>query len=310
MPLNQHYHQRLLGFAEWLQAMNYAQVNQAASLRHTQEFLVWLQENNLTQLSQVDSQTVRQFFRYCAQRPNKTRGGSLSLNTLRKYRNALVQLSRYLRDTGQGSLEVSFPFRGYRSKPERLILSKAQVQRLYDAADQVEDPGVLGHQLLALRDRAILSLCYGCGLRRNEALQLHINDVLLERGLLHVRAGKNYTERYVPMASGVVHDLQQYLQLSRPRLLRHQSHHGLLLGWQRGKPLCAVSAGRRLHHWCQVARLPPMGLHALRHSIATHLFESGMKLEHIARFLGHRSLEATQIYTHIQPNISDEEKSL
>lgn len=309
MPLNQHYHQRLLGFAEWLQAMNYAQVNQAASLRHTQEFFIWLQENNLPQLSQVEAQTVRQFFRYCAHRPNKVRSGSLSLNSLRKYRNALVQLSRYLRDTGQGSLEVSFPFRGG-NKHERLILSQAQVQRLYDAADQVQDPGVLGHQLLALRDRAILSLCYGCGLRRNEALQVQVNDVLLERGLLHVRAGKNYTERYVPMASGVATDLQQYLQLSRPRLLRHQLHEVLLVGWMQGRPLHEQSPANRLKHWCQVARLPRVGLHALRHSIATHLFESGMKLEHIARFLGHRSLEATQIYTHIKPNISDEEKGL
>lgn len=309
MPLNQHYHQRLLGFAEWLQAMNYAVVNQAASLRHTEEFFGWLQENNLAQLSQADSATVRQFFRYCAHRPNKVRGGSISLNYLRKYRGALVQLSRYLRDTGQGNLEVSFPFRGG-NKHERLILSPVQVQRLYDAADQVQDPGVLGHQLLALRDRAILSLCYGCGLRRNEALKVRVGDVLLERELLHVRAGKNYTERYVPMASGVVNDLQQYLRLSRPRLLRDQSHDALLLGWMQGKPLQAGSPAARLKAWCQVARLPRIGLHALRHSIATHLFESGMKLEHIARFLGHRSLEATQIYTHIKPNTPDEEESL
>lgn len=309
MPLNQHYHQRLLGFAEWLQAMNYAAVNQAASLRHTEEFFLWLQENNLTHLSQAESSTVRQFFRYCAHRPNKVRGGGLSLNTLRRYRNALVQLSRYLRDTGQGTLEVSFPFRGGK-KHERLILSRTQVQRLYEAADQVQDPGVLGHQLLALRDRAILSLCYGCGLRRNEALQVKVGDVLLERGLLHVRAGKNYQERYVPMAQGVATDLQQYLQLSRPRLLRDQSHEALLIGWQRGKPLQLPSPAARLQVWCRVAGLPRVGLHALRHSIATHLFESGMKLEHIARFLGHRSLEATQIYTHIKPNIADEQESL
>jgi len=155
-----------------------------------------------------------------------------------------------------------------------------------------------------IRDKAMLGIYYGCGLRRNEGLQLDLNDILFERALVYVRAGKNYTERYVPIQEQVLQDLSQYLQQARPGLLVKTTTQPALFVSQRGDRPDAQSLYLRLKKLQQDAgeaslQNKTIGLHTLRHSIATHLLMQGMKLERIAQFLGHKSIESTQIYTHL-----------
>ena len=150
----------------------------------------------------------------------------------------------------------------------------------------------------------MLSIYYGCGLRRNEGLQLDMNDILFDRALVYVRAGKNYTERYVPANGQVLQDISQYMQQARPAFLLENDKEPALFISQRGQRPDSQSLFFRLKKLQMDTNEASLqnkniGLHTLRHSIATHLLMGGMKLERIAQFLGHKSIESTQIYAHL-----------
>jgi integrase/recombinase XerD len=91
------------------------------------------------------------------------------------------------------------------------IFTKGEIKALQNACDS---------DVLGIRDKAMLAVYYGCGLRRNEGLNLDVNDILFSKNLLYVRKGKNYRERYVPMAEGVKEELQNYVDYARPILMK------------------------------------------------------------------------------------------
>jgi len=221
------------------------------------------------------------------QRPNRKKGGAISLNYIRKHLQVVRKFARYLAESGNGSFEVKLKLTG-RSTNIRDILTGEEIKKLYEST---------GDDVYGLRDRAMLALYYGCGLRKNEGIALDVGDILLEKELVLVRKGKGYRARYVPLTGHNRKDIENYLNYARPRLKNGKNEHALLLN----------RSGRRLKNpFGRLIRLrgiagikKTIGLHTLRHSIATHLLESGMALEHIQRFLGHSSLESTQIYTHI-----------
>jgi integrase/recombinase XerD len=149
----------------------------------------------------------------------------------------------------------------------------------------------------------MLAIYYGCGLRRNEGVCLNVGDINFDRALVHVRKGKNYKERFVPISKASLKYLQDYIYDYRPELLHGSKAEALFLGYY-GKRMGGQSLLLRLKYLQQQTENldlieKEIGLHTLRHSIATHLLQAGMKLEYIARFLGHGSLESTQIYTHL-----------
>ena len=150
----------------------------------------------------------------------------------------------------------------------------------------------------------MLTVYYGCGLRRGEGVKLERDDIFFDRKLLHVRHGKGYRERFVPISkTGILH-LQNYLYDARPPLLRGTAGHERLFVGENGKPLTGSGMSMRLDLLVSRTENPELiakapSLHKLRHSIATHLLANGMSPERIKDFLGHRSLESTQIYTHI-----------
>ncbi|MHB8209093.1 tyrosine-type recombinase/integrase [Mucilaginibacter sp.] len=110
--------------------------------------------------------------------------------------------------------------------------------QLYNAIDE---------NTTGLRDRAMLSVYYGCGVRSNEGIQLNVSDILLEKGLLYVRKGKGYKERYVPFVESQYQDFKNYLNYCRPGLVK-------------GKTLQERTGNEALQN-------KQVGLHTLRHSI-------------------------------------------
>ena len=152
------------------------------------------------------------------------------------------------------------------------------------------------------RDRAMLAIFYGCGLRRNEGVNVDLSDINFDRSILHVRKGKNNKERMVPISKASLKHLQGYIYDHRHQLIRSKEE-ALFLS-QQGKRMQGQSMLLRLKKLQYLTGdldllNKEIGLHTLRHSIATHLLSAGMKLESISRFLGHSSLESTQIYTHL-----------
>jgi integrase/recombinase XerD len=282
-------------FKEWLKLLNFEPSTVKYAPLKAREFFLWLEGQQIQETESVSKRVIVNYFDYLETRQNRKRGGKLSRNYLRSHITALRKLSRYLRETGQSSFEVDIKLPGT-TQNTITIFTKEEIQDLYNACDT----GVLG-----MRDRAMLSVYYGCGLRRNEGVSLNTNDILLDKNLVYVRKGKNYKERYVPMSSGVKEELQHYLDYIRPVLV--QSPTKALFLSLYGKRLGSNSIADRLQHLKEKAGITKeAGLHTLRHSIATHLLQSGMELEMIKRFLGHSSLESTQIYTHIANETSME----
>lgn len=275
-------------FRSWLEILNYSPSAIKSRPRLLQEFLEWQQSKSIETITEQ----INSWFAYLSQR-------NLSLHSLKTYRNALVLYSSYLRETQQESFDVSISIKGKSiNTPE--VLTLKEIENLYKATEEYPDPGIKDNGLLAMRERVILGVFYGCDIRLNEGMHLQTEDVLLERSLLYIRKGKGYKERYVPITAKVKRDIEDYLTYARPVLLRKRKHNALFTGWY-GSPMKKNAIYERVQVLKDIAKIDkPVGLHTLRHSIATHLLQSGMKLEQIARFLGHGSLESTQIYTHIK----------
>ena len=169
-------------------------------------------------------------------------------------------------------------------------LSPQQVERLLSAPDDTP---------YGLRDKAMLELLYGSGLRVSELVGLNIPRINLQRGLILV-LGKGGKERLVPMGDYALEALQRYLKDVRPGIAMADapsdavflSHHGQAMGrhnfWHRIK-LHAAAAGIG-------GTLSP---HTLRHAFATHLLNNGADLRSVQSLLGHADLSTTQIYTHV-----------
>jgi integrase/recombinase XerD len=280
------------GFENWLRVLGYAQATIYGSPSLLKTFFCYLEERGITDLDQVNGQVMKDYYESLLKRKNSRRDGGLSMNYVISHINALKRFARYLQETQGVILEV--PLRVKHEKhPQRVILTRQEILRLY----QVTDNTPLGY-----RDRAMLGVYYGLGLRRSEGIALDVKDVLLKKNLVYVRKGKNYRERYVPVSEVVRTDLENYIFYARDRLTYRPEgrNNPALLVSEKGKRITGNTLIVRLQQLTEKAGIDkPVGLHTLRHSIATHLLSSGMSLENVSRFLGHSSLENTQIYTHL-----------
>ena len=284
-----------LGFKEWLATLGYAASTVYCLPRMLAEFLVWLEENNYVEIKELTQDKAEDFMQYFKNRPNKLFSGGLSSSHINRQIDTIQRFVSYLKLTNQAELNIVLKHIKAEAVSERDTLSKEEIKSLYSATDET---------LIGIRDRAMLSVYYGCGLRRSEGLALEVSDVLFDRKLLHVRKTKTRYERYVPVSLTCLQDLEHYIYFARPLLLNDEQPTEFLFISERGKEIEGQSLLSRLHALQKRTGDPDLeikniGMHTLRHSIATHLLQAGMELEDIATFLGHRCLDSTQIYTHI-----------
>ena len=176
----------------------------------------------------------------------------------------------------------------WRTLPE--VLAVAEVEALLAAPGQ--------EHRLAWRDRTLLELAYGAGLRVSELCGLGLTDLILTEQLVRV-FGKGSKERLVPLGRGVIGVVSVYLHQLRPELDRGASRGRVLLN-ARGEPLSRVGAWGIVRKAAETAGITkPVTPHTLRHSFATHLLEGGADLRAVQEMLGHADLSTTQIYTHV-----------
>ena len=280
-------------FEKWLTTLGYAASTVYLSVRCVNDFFFYLKSHNITTLEAITPETITGYYKYLQSRQRKSRDnsqGGLSPNYIAGNINALKRFGRYLQATGRGNLEITLqpPVNKATSK---LILSIADIRSMYKSCNS---------DYLGARDRAILDIYYGCGLRRTEGVTLDVKDVMLKEKLVFVRSGKGLRERYVPMTVSVRDSLEDYIYRWRESILDTGTNSGALLLNIHGKRVGGNLALERIHRLSASAGIiKPVGLHTLRHSIATHLLQSGLALEEVSLFLGHSSLESTQIYTHL-----------
>jgi integrase/recombinase XerD len=309
-----HYNYLLKSFKEYLQTLGYATGTVESWPIHLREFLHYIETSGIISILNIDSSHITNFITHIKQRKNKTKDGALSSSSINKIINAVNVFIKFLNSTGKFIVE-STAQRAEDNISERIILTIAEVKQLYEATflPHRENSIAMGQ-----RDRAIIAIFYGCGLRRSEGKNLNISDIDLHKKLLFVKKGKGNKQRYVPIAAKHVADIKDYLQEGREWFLyNHNANaewncdmHGKSLVKKEqanGEAFFIGQSGNRINEFYQ--RLQQMKvraeleknitLHGLRHSIATHLLQSGMDIEEIAKFLGHSSLASTQIYTHV-----------
>ncbi|RQW91407.1 tyrosine recombinase XerC [Micromonospora chalcea] len=172
-----------------------------------------------------------------------------------------------------------------------------EAARPADAPQPGEAPGADTPEAVLLRDRLLLELLYGTGVRISEACGLDVTDVDQGRRVVRV-LGKGGRERSVPYGVPAQRALDAWLSVGRPTLATPGSGRALLLG-ARGGRLNPTTARRIVADWTEAAGVPRVTPHGLRHSAATHLLEGGADLRAVQELLGHSSLASTQIYTHV-----------
>jgi integrase/recombinase XerD len=169
------------------------------------------------------------------------------------------------------------------------VLSEEEVTCLIDSADVSTWQGV--------RDKAILEVLYGCGLRVSEASGLKISCIYMKEGFVRI-IGKGNKERLVPIGEMAVQAVDAYLSV-RPEPADQDSSDNLFLN-RFGRPLSRVSMFTMIKKQAVAAGIrKEISPHTFRHSFATHLLEHGADLRVVQEMLGHESISTTEIYTHI-----------
>ena len=284
------------GFTRWIEDLGYCPQEVSNNSSRLREFLHFLENRGIQSAEKITAVTAAEYLQYISLRLRHDGNGALSPNYRNKHINTLHHLGRYLRLVCHRGSDLHFCYYDY-EKARGESLSTEEIALLYKAAAQAK---------YQARDRAILAVFYGCGLRRGEGVALELSDLLFARGLVHVRKGKNYRERFVPVSGQVKADLRNYIRSHRRQCLQNtQAGSERLFINNFGRPMTGSGLFK---NFCRLVSQTgdfllidkKPGLHTLRHSIATHLLESGMDIEYVCRFLGHRSLTSTQVYTHLK----------
>ena len=270
-------------FTAWLYQVGYSEGTQNMLPACVREFL---EQQQITRIDDIEPRQVSDFYAWLQTRPLKKRSGALSEMMIHHYVYALKVFFTWLEITEQTGYN---PISGMKFKRPtqngRHPLSRQEVEQLFTVA-------------AGLRERGLLHLFYSCGLRRSEGEALNSTDVRYKEQLLYVRAGKGAKRRVVPMPAAVAKELEAYWLQERcgysAKKVKDQeafmlNRIGRRMSGAGYNDLFKALAGR-------AGLSPDITLHHLRHSIATHLLQSGMSLEYVRDFLGHYHLETTQLY--------------
>ena len=257
--------------------------------RDLDRYVGFLRHRDVVDLGAVDEATVRSFVASLSASTHGPEAAPYRASSVARTLSAVRSFHRFLVREGvtdQDPAARVAPPRLPRSLPRPLPVD--DVRRLLEAPDEGTPAG--------LRDRAILELLYGSGLRISELTGMDVDDLDLEEGSLRV-LGKGGKEREVPLGSFGRDAVGAYLTRGRPALATAVSRGALFLN-ARGGRLSRQSCARLLGRYVRLAGIDRrVTLHTLRHSFATHLLEGGADVRVVQELLGHASVATTQIYT-------------
>ncbi len=302
-----HYLTLQRSFKEWLATMGYATGTVNTFPVHLREFFHYLEQRNVFHVREIQQRHYDGFASHLQIRKNKQqKGGGLSAASINKITQSVNTFAKYINQNQRFTLNITPKYLQH-SQEIPSVLTREEIKALYEATFTPHRENTLA---IGQRDRAILAIFYGCGLRKSEGTALNITDIDLVKRTVFVRSGKGNKQRYVPIVAKALEDITAYLKEGRYWFLEYQlrgtagknlnlkSESNALFVNQFGGRLQAFY-GRFNYLKKHAAIETPFSTHTLRHSIATHLLQSGMNIEEIAKFLGHSSLESTQLYTHI-----------
>lgn len=235
-------------------------------------------------LESVQTLDLLNFITYRRQGGLEHRTLAKTISALRSFFKFLLQ-EEYRADNPAGQIDSP-----RRSTPLPDVMTREEIEAFFRAIPLDTHYG--------LRDRALFELIYSCGLRISEAADLKVGSLFLAEGVARVR-GKGNRERIVPVGDHGVYWIRQYLQLSRPHMLKRNRIEDSLFLSMRGAALSRKGIWKRFKQICERAGIEAK-VHTLRHSFATHLLQGGADLRSVQALLGHADIGTTQIYTHVE----------
>lgn len=299
-------------YRDWMCINNYRPLTVNAYTQALQEFFHYLEQQGILHISGVRQQHLTRFKgRLLIRQNHKTKSGgirNMTINGIIKGVNCFVKF--FNESSEVNKLEV---YEDYLPSDvtEKTILTQSEVMELYEATFEQYENGSIE---IGQRDRVMIGVFYGCGLRLNEVRNLNISDIDFLNKKLLVRNGKGRKQRYVPIPNKHLADIQAYIQQGRD-WFKYYHKSGMsnkrtvekVITRMDEDALFLTIHGTRLKSFQQ--RLDFLkqrtsidkhfGTHTLRHSLATHLLQNGWELEQIGKLLGHASIDSTQIYVHI-----------
>jgi integrase/recombinase XerD len=298
--LNNNYQNIRNEYAAWLNTLGFSGGVVKDYKDRVKDFFEWLQTKNINAVNLIQQNHIAIYFEFLQTRKSKRSNRALSVSHLNHNFIAIDKLCEYLHQMGLHTAPTPTSYRLKPDKEQRIKniqpLTIEEIKTL-----QANVCNTYNQTTFKLREqkqeelKLILALYYGCGLRRNEGYKLTVNDIDFEKKTIFVKQGKNYKDRIIPMNTGVLKALEHYIYNFRN--LQKVNHKRLFLS-------TTGTLNNSLQHLQQLCdgeaiKSKRLTLHILRHSIATHLLQKGMSIESIALFLGHSSLESTQLYTHL-----------
>lgn len=271
-------------FKNNLERLGYSKNSLQTLTNSVLEFINCLEGKGIYDLQQIEPQHIQDHYEYLTQRPNKRKPGGLSSKMISQHIYAIRLFLNYLEEketiTENPISGLCFP------RPEskqREILTIEEIKQLYNTCE-------------TSKERAILGMFYGCGLRKSEGFALNVKDISFNSSLLYVREGKGHKRRVIPINETIKNDFKNYLYNERFAVTGETAfitnHRGRRTSGSYYNKILKMLLGK-------MSIEKEICLHCLRHSIATHLLENGLSVEYVRDFLGHKYLEATQIYTRI-----------
>lgn len=293
LPLNNpHFEALYKDFDVFVIAKGYRQGKSQMLQSCVREFLFFIEIQGFTTIQQVKAPQIVSYYDYLRERPNQRRDGGLSESMIRHHLYSLRLFFDHLVDSEEldNSPERLPKFQLGKYK-ERNLCTIEEIKQMYEVCKNK-------------KERALLGIAYGCGLRRSEIQNLNTTDVLLHKGVLIVREGKNSKSRTVPISDNVIKDLKEYIIYERSKdftAKNYEESPSFFLN-KIGKRMAGDKHNnvlREIIHRTQNPELirKEITLHCLRHSIATHLMDNGASIEFVQQLLGHAEIDTAHLYS-------------
>ncbi|MBD8224654.1 site-specific tyrosine recombinase XerC [Pantoea agglomerans] len=282
----------LLRFVKWRQERNWSETTLKTQTHHSYRFICWAAERGLHYGAEITRPVLESYQRYLYMY-RKDNGEPL---TSRTQRTALQPLQTWFRwMTRQGLIlanpaaDLELP-RLEKHLP-RTILSVEQVEEILSLCDLMTLQGI--------RDRALMELLWSTGIRRGEVAVLDIYSPDFSRKILTIVQGKWKQDRVIPVGERALWWLNRYLHHVRPEVLAAPDCKALFLAMDGMAGLTVYGITQAVVPYLRAAGINKGSCHLFRHAMATQMLENGADLRWIQAMLGHRSVESTQIYTHV-----------
>jgi integrase/recombinase XerD len=290
---NELYQKEATEYRNYLLLLGYAEQTCQSRYLYLKEFFNWLEAIGINKLQDVTAVEIANFYEYVENRKSTRTKEKLKLKSVYDILRSVQTFLGYALDLGKvennpaSHLKFNYPD----EEVHRRIFTQTEIQQLYRATETEQE-------------KAILHMGYGCGLRVNEISQLNKEDLRLTENLIIVQKGKNSKRRLVPISDKIKNEIDFFLSLEQTneKAVFINSKGRRMKEWTLNKILKKLIERTNFGNQLETEELKKIGIHSLRHSIATHLLENGMKLEQVQQFLGHSHIESTEIYTHVSQN--------